>query len=88
VRALFVLVLVFGIWLGWLVRSARIQRDAVVAIRQAGGLVTYNWGWKLASPGIIATFERRDDAFHAAEYPKERTDCRRFSTVIGCGEID
>ena len=37
VRGLIVLVLVIGAWLGWLVRSARIQRDAVAAITKAGG---------------------------------------------------
>ena len=34
VRGLIVLVLVIGVWLGWLVRSARIQREAVAAIRK------------------------------------------------------
>jgi hypothetical protein len=29
--------------LGWTVRSARIQREAVAAIRLAGGTVTYDW---------------------------------------------
>jgi len=36
VRGLVVLVLVIGAWLGWLVRSVRIQREAVVAINKAG----------------------------------------------------
>ena len=36
VRSLIVLVLVVGLWLGWLVRGARIQRDAVAAITKAG----------------------------------------------------
>ncbi len=43
VRGLIVLVLVIGAWLGWLVRSARIQREAVVAIEDAGGAVSYDW---------------------------------------------
>jgi hypothetical protein len=43
VRALIVLVLVIGAWLGWIVRSARIQREAVAAIRRAGGAVEYDW---------------------------------------------
>ena len=46
VRGLIVLVLVIGGWLGWLVRTARTQRDAVVAIKIAGGHVAYNWEWK------------------------------------------
>jgi internalin A len=43
VRALIVVVLVIGAGLGWLVRSARIQRDAVAAITAAGGSVEYDW---------------------------------------------
>jgi Leucine-rich repeat (LRR) protein len=31
--------------LGWLVRSAQIQRDAVAAIVTAGGSVKYDWEW-------------------------------------------
>jgi hypothetical protein len=46
VRALIVLVLVIGGALGWLVRSARLQRDAVGAIAKAGGTVFYDWEWK------------------------------------------
>ena len=37
VRGMIVVVLVIGGWLGWLVRSARIQREAVAAIEEAGG---------------------------------------------------
>ncbi len=42
VRVLIVVVLVMGAGLGWLVRSARIQRDAVAAIKDAGGSVVYD----------------------------------------------
>ncbi len=45
VRGLIVLVLVIGAGMGWLVRSARIQREAVAAIRNAGHHVVYNWEW-------------------------------------------
>ena len=31
--------------LGWLVRSAHVQHDAVAAIRRAGGSVSYDWEW-------------------------------------------
>jgi hypothetical protein len=41
-RALVVLILVIGAGLGWIVRSARIQRDAVAAIRRHGGSVLYD----------------------------------------------
>ena len=46
VRGLIVLVLVIGGWLGWIVRSARIQREAVAAIKSIGGIVTYDWELK------------------------------------------
>jgi Leucine Rich repeat len=46
VRGLIVLVLVVGAGLGWVVRSARIQRDAVAAITRGGGSVIYTrHGW-------------------------------------------
>ena len=45
VRGLIVLVLVIGGGLGWMVRSARIQRGAVAAIERAGGSVLYDWEW-------------------------------------------
>jgi internalin A len=48
VRGLIVLVLVIGAGLGWLVRSAHIQRDAVAAIERAGGNVAYDWEWEYA----------------------------------------
>jgi hypothetical protein len=43
VRGLIVLVLLIGAGVGWIVRSARIQRDAVAAIQKAGGYVGYGW---------------------------------------------
>ena len=45
VRGLIVLVLVVGAGLGWIVRQAHIQRDAVAAIRRAGGEVEYDCYW-------------------------------------------
>ncbi len=43
VRALMVLVLILGCWLGWMVHRARVQREAVEAIERVGGSVTYDW---------------------------------------------
>jgi Leucine rich repeat len=40
VRGMIVVVLVIGVGLGWLVRSAHVQRGAVAAIRTPGGSVT------------------------------------------------
>ena len=43
VHGLIIVVLILGAWLGWIVRGARIQREAVAAIRRAGGIVTYDY---------------------------------------------
>ena len=40
-----ILVLVVGGVLGWFARRARVQRDAVAAIKRAGGVVFYKWQW-------------------------------------------
>ena len=46
-RGLIVIVLVIGAGLGWVVRNARIQRDAVAAIqRGTTAFVRYDWEWK------------------------------------------
>jgi internalin A len=45
VRAMIVVVLVIGAWMGWIVRQAHVQRDAVAVIRRAGCSVMYNWEW-------------------------------------------
>jgi Leucine rich repeat/Leucine Rich repeat len=44
-RTMIVLALVIGGGMGWLVRGARIQHTAAVAITTAGGLVKYDWEW-------------------------------------------
>ncbi len=49
VRGLIVLVLAIGAGLGWIVRSARIQREAVAAIRKSDGIVYYDWQ---STPGL------------------------------------
>jgi internalin A len=53
VRGLIVFVLFIGVGLGWIVRAARIQRDAVAAIRRDGGSVEYKFDWLTAriTPG-------------------------------------
>ena len=42
-RGLILLLIVFGAGLGWIVRQAHVQRDAVAAVRKAGGTVRYSW---------------------------------------------
>src|SRR5262245_35219340 len=49
VRGSLLLVLLLGGGLGWIVQRAQIQRDAVAAIRQAGGSVTYDWQRRTSS---------------------------------------
>jgi hypothetical protein len=53
VRSLIVLVLLVGGWLGWMVRGANVQREAVRTITRAGGFVQYDWEvWRgLTVPG-------------------------------------
>ncbi len=46
VRTLAVAVLVVGAGLGWIVHCARVQQDAVAAIRRQSGQVGYDWEWK------------------------------------------
>jgi hypothetical protein len=43
VRGLILLVLAIGAGLGWMVHRAHLQRDAVAAIRRAGGTIGYEW---------------------------------------------
>jgi internalin A len=50
VRGLIILVLVIGAGLGWIVRRAHVQRDAVAEIKKAGGSVFYDWEWKNGMP--------------------------------------
>jgi hypothetical protein len=45
VRGLLVLVLVIGSGLGWIVHQAHVQRDAVAAIENFGGIVHDDWEW-------------------------------------------
>jgi hypothetical protein len=46
VRASLLLVALLGCGLGWIVRRAHVQRNAVEAIQRAGGWVRYNWQFK------------------------------------------
>jgi Leucine rich repeat/Leucine Rich repeat len=50
VRALLIAVLVIGCAMGWLARTARIQREAVAAIQKGGGVPRYNWEFANGSP--------------------------------------
>ena len=41
VRGTIGIVLIIGVWLGWFVRSARIQRNAVASVKRAGRTILY-----------------------------------------------
>jgi internalin A len=49
IRMLMLVVLVVGGGLGWICHRARVQREAVAAIRAAGGDVAFDWQWDPAS---------------------------------------
>lgn len=44
-RVMMILVLVVGGGLGWIVRHARIQREALAGVKRAGGTAWYDWQW-------------------------------------------
>ncbi len=44
-RALMALVLITGGGLSWIVHRAQVQRNAVAAIEEGGGRVSYEWEW-------------------------------------------
>jgi hypothetical protein len=44
-RGLMLLVIVVGAGLGWSVRQAHVQRNAVAAIKRDDGVVYYDSGW-------------------------------------------
>jgi hypothetical protein len=44
IRGLMLFSLVVGGWLGWVCHQARVQREAVAAVRRAGS-VTFDWQW-------------------------------------------
>ena len=83
VRGMIVVVLVIGGWLGWIVRSARIQREAVAAITEARGLVTYDWDerngtsvapYKPWAPGWLVSLVGVDYFGHVATVVLEAND--------------
>jgi hypothetical protein len=50
VIGLIALMFLIGAWFGWIARSARIQREAVAAIKYAGGTVRYEGEWEDGGP--------------------------------------
>src|SRR3954453_23726474 len=74
VRAVLLLVLLIGGLLGWMVRAARIQRDAVAAIDGAGGHVLYDWEWENGYP--------KNDGPWAPEWLVDRLGIDCFGSVV------
>src|SRR4051794_2101688 len=54
-RASMLLVLGLGLWLGWQVHLVREQREAVVAIKEYGGFVRFDWEFVDGKPAPNAT---------------------------------
>jgi hypothetical protein len=50
-------VLICGGGVGWLVRSAQLQREAVEAIRRIGGHVSYDYNWD--EDGSVSVFPQK-----------------------------
>jgi len=74
VRAVLLLVLLIGGLLGWMVRAARIQRDAVAAIEGAGGHILYDWEWENGYP--------KNDGPWAPEWLVDRLGIDYFGSVV------
>ena len=74
VRALLLLVLLIGCWLGWMVRAARIQREAVATIQRAGGSVLYDWEWENGYP--------KNDGPWAPNWLVDRLGIDYFGSVV------
>jgi Leucine-rich repeat (LRR) protein len=55
-RALMILVLILGGGLGWIIHQARVQRDAVAAIKKANGHIGYDWEFKDDQPSYGKTW--------------------------------
>jgi hypothetical protein len=81
VRGLIVLVLALGASVGWLVRGARIQREAVAAITRAGG-VRYSSGWTDGSydPGVKPLRPGWPVDLVGVDYFAHVTDVRLFAS--------
>lgn len=54
-RMLMFIVMVIAIWFGRYVISVRVQRDAVAAIKHAGGSVAYDWEW--GTPHVLGIID-------------------------------
>jgi hypothetical protein len=72
VRALMVLTLIFGSWLGWLVRRAHIQRHAVAAIARAGGRAYYGWEIEIRPSNEGVSITRMIGRRHSPSSPGHR----------------
>ena len=87
-RGLILFVLLFGVALGWLVRSAHIQRDAVAAIGRAGGQVLYEPIWPFAQRGLRAKRKASTPAWLTGSRGVDYLAGVRVVTLNGSSQVD
>ncbi len=78
-RGMMIIVLAFGIWLGWVVHWAREQRGAVAAIERSGGRVMYDWQF---TGGVVAGAVRPNAVPPAPAWLVDRLGLDFFGTAI------
>ena len=71
VRGLLVVVLIVGGWLGRLVHSARIQREAVEAVENTGGTVYYDWQVSNNGSCYVSSCQPDDSKLRTPEWAVE-----------------
>jgi Leucine Rich repeat len=88
-RALLLVILLLGLWLGWFVHTAKIQHDAVAAIQKNGGWVRYYWRDYASAPyGEHTYYPRgarpwRPSFFLPRDWLSDRFGIDYFDEVIG-----
>jgi hypothetical protein len=100
VRGLIVLVLVIGAGLGWIVRQAHVQRDAVAAIKKAAGRAYYDinpsnevryWNKLSVSRRLIGEYIGIDFVFHVkfvdVHVIPENNDAARQQAIGRLGDL-
>jgi hypothetical protein len=91
VRVMTVLVIVIGAGLGWIVRSAQVQREAVAAIEKAGGEVEYAWGWapmgRIPPPEWLMSLIGDDYFGHAIDVRLSPSSTPADSTIVQIGRL-
>jgi hypothetical protein len=66
-RGLIVFVIGVGAGLGWIVRQAHVQRDAVAAIEEVDGSVRYDWEFRRFVTGRSCFLVRKQNVMDSAQ---------------------